>query len=154
MSMTIEKDELTPEGKAFEKALDELKDLEVVIGYQAGQASEANGVDMVDVAMWNELGTSRSPSRPFMRDSVDKHRNEIQSFMDKTAQSVVRGMNGKEALQQIGIFHKDLIQNEIKTGSFKANAEATIKKKGSSKPLIDTGHMRQSVNFEVRGKES
>ena len=35
-------------------------------------------------------------------------------------------------------------------GGFAPNAESTIKKKGSDQPLIDTGYMRQSVNYVVK----
>ena len=72
-------DTLTPEGERFMKELRELAELEVRIGYQRGQSAGTNTdndkprADLVDIAMWNELGTANSPSRPFMRDSVDKH---------------------------------------------------------------------------------
>ena len=50
------------------------------------------------------------------------------------------------------MFQKGLIQRKIVDGTFEPNAPSTIRKKGSSRPLIDTGRMRQSVNFIIRRK--
>ena len=52
-------------------------------------------------------------------------------------------------MKSIGVFQKGLVQAEIVDGDFEPNAPSTIKKKGSDKPLIDTGKMRQSVNFVI-----
>lgn len=57
-------------------------------------------------------------------------------------------------LKEIGIFQKDLIQEKITDGDFAPNAESTIRQKGSSKPLIDSGRMRQSVNYVIQKKGS
>ena len=69
-------DRLTPEGKKFYAEIEKLKRLQVRVGYKAGD-KEQDGVDLCDIAMWNELGTVRSPARPFMRQSVDNHLDEI-----------------------------------------------------------------------------
>ena len=41
------------------------------------------------------------------------------------------------------------MKNTFTTGSFTPNKPATIKRKGSSRPLIDTGHLRQSITSKV-----
>ena len=66
----------------------------------------------------------------------------------------MNGVSAEQVLKDIGIFQKDLIQDKIKEGDFAPNAESTVRKKGSSKPLIDTGRMRQSVNYQIRQKGS
>lgn len=50
----------------------------------------------------------------------------------------------------LGLMAKGLVQDEIVNGDFAPNAESTIQKKGSEQPLIDTGTMRQSVNFVIK----
>jgi len=142
----------TNEGQKLKRELERLNQMEVAVGYQAGASVYPDGTDVVDVAMWNEFGTSRSPSRPFMRDSVDNHRDEIEAFMIQKKGQLMNGASAEQILKDIGIFQKDLVQNEIREGSFQANAPSTIKKKGSSKPLIDSGTMRQSVQYQVRSK--
>lgn len=151
-------DNWTPEGKRFMKELRELAELEVGIGFQRDTASEENGTDIVDIAMWNEFGTEGKyggehiPSRPFMRDSVDKHIPAIEYMLKSQEDAFLNGASARKVLENVGIFQKDLVQTEIKQGDFVANAEDTIKRKGSDKPLIDTGQMKNSVNFWIQKK--
>jgi len=144
----------TADGKRFEKMLKELDKLQVRIGFQKGVATEEDGTDVCDVAMWNELGTVNMPSRPFLRKSVDENEEKINSFLKSTKGKILKGVSAEQILKEIGIFQKDLIQEKITEGSYTPNAESTIRKKGSSKPLIDTGKMRQSVNFVIQKKGS
>ena len=145
-------DRLTPQGKQFERMLKELTSKEVHVGFQRGDAKDENGVDMCDIAMWNELGTVRSPARPFMRQSVDNHTDEINRKFQSLQAAILTGRSAEQILKELGIFQKDLMQNEIITGDFVPNAPSTIRRKGSSKPLIDTGRMRQSVNYVIKPK--
>lgn len=144
-------DKLTPEGKKFMKELEELGKLQVRVGFQHGrEISQADGTDMCDIAAWNELGTSNGiPSRPFMRDSVDKHADEVNRMLEEQATLLKRGVSAKQILKNLGEFQKGMIQQEILDGQFEPNAESTIRKKKSDKPLIDTGHMLQSVNYQI-----
>lgn len=147
-------DKVTAEGKKLQKILKELADKEVRVGFQQGKATEEDGTDVCDIAAWNELGTVNMPSRPFLRMSVDDNSDKINSFMSAQKRSIINGEPAERILKKIGIFQKDLIQEKITEGSFAPNAPSTIKAKGSSKPLIDTGRMRQSVNFEIKQKGS
>lgn len=144
----------TADGKRFEKMLKELNGLQVRIGFQRGEATDENGTDMCDIAAWNELGTVNSPSRPFLRKSVDENESEINAFLKSSKKKLLCGVSAEQVLKEIGIFQKDLIQEKITEGSFEPNAESTIRRKGSDKPLIDTGKMRQSVNFVITKKGS
>ena len=147
-------DKVTADGKKLQKILKELADKEVMVGFQQGKATEEDGTDICDIAAWNELGTVNMPSRPFLRMSVDDNSDKINSFMSAQKRSIINGEPADRILKKIGIFQKDLIQEKITEGSFAPNAPSTIKAKGSSKPLIDTGRMRQSVNFEIKQKGS
>lgn len=146
------KDKVTADGKKFEKMLKELAEKEVRVGFQHGKATEEDGTDICDIAAWNELGTVHIPARPFLRMSVDDNESKINSFLQSKKKQLASGTSAEQILKEIGIFQKDLIQEKITEGSFEPNAESTVKKKGSSKPLIDTGRMRQSVNYEIKAK--
>lgn len=146
------KDQITPDGIRFQKMLKELADKEVRIGFQHGAAAEENGTDVCDVAAWNELGTEHIPSRPFLRKSVDENESRINAFLQSKKKDLVSGTSAGQVLKEIGVFQKDLIQEKITEGDFVPNADSTIRKKGSSKPLIDSGRMRQSVNYVIQKK--
>ena len=147
-------DRTTSDGKRFERMLKQLADKQVRIGFQRGNATEDDGTDVCDVAAWNELGTVNMPSRPFLRKSVDENENKISNFLQSQKSDLISGVSAEQILKEIGIFQKDLIQEKITEGSYAPNAESTIRKKGSSKPLIDTGRMRQSVNYVITKKGS
>lgn len=147
MSLTIS--DLTPEGRRFLNELKKLGELEVQVGFQGDQTYE-DGTSLAEVAAYNELGTSDTPARPFMRQSFENHEKELQAACDRVCQAIASGKTAEEALDELGVFLKGLVQMEIVNGEFAPNAASTIRQKGSDQPLIDTAHMRQSVNYVIK----
>ena len=149
-------DRLTPEGKRFYAEIEKLKANEVFIGFQAGHkvhtSDKGEAVDMAEIAMFNELGTSTSPSRPFLRMTVDENQEKISAMCEAEAKKLANGGSAEQGLKRLGAFGVSLVQEKIGNGSFTPNSPATIKMKGSDKPLIDTGQMRQSVHYVIRAK--
>lgn len=148
-------DRLTPEGKKFYAELEKLKKNEVFIGYQAGHAThkdEETGeeVDMAQIAMFNELGTSTSPPRPFLRMTVDENQPKINAMCEQQAKNIAKGGTAEQSLKELGAFGVSLVQEKIGNGTFTPNKPSTIKAKGSAKPLIDTAQMRQSVHYVIK----
>lgn len=154
---TVEFSDMTPEGKKFMQQLKELADLEVCVGFQSDDGSYDGGASVMEVAAYNELGSSDTPPnpppRPFMKQSFENHENELQKACDNVNKTLANGGTAQQALNELGVFLKGLVQEEIVSGGFAPNAESTVKKKGSAQPLIDTGLMRQSVNFVVRKRK-
>ena len=141
----------TPQGRKLQKELKKFSQMEVAVGFQSGKVSEKDGTDICEIATYNEFGTSTIPSRPFLRDSVDKNRNQINAFFAAQIKAICNGQTDTEtALKKVGIFHVGNVQQIIRNGDFKPNAPSTIRRKGSSHPLIDTGTMRRSVEYVVR----
>lgn len=145
----IEISNLTKEGKKYFNELKKLSKMEIRVGFQSGKAKEENGTDLVEIAAFNELGSSNVPARPFMKQSFENHEDELQAACSKAIKTVSSGGSAEQALNQLGVTCKALVQMEIRDGKFVPNAESTIKKKKSDKPLIDTGTMRQSVQYVV-----
>ena len=54
--------------------------------------------------------------------------------------------------EKIGIIIVNDIKTTMVTGNFTPLKSSTIKAKGSTKPLIDTGELRNSISYEVRNK--
>lgn len=148
--MSIGFSDLTPEGRRYFRELEKLAKLEVQVGFQRGEAAYEDGTDLVDIAAYNEYGSSDTPARPFMKQSFENHEDELQKACDKVNQTLSNGGTAEAALKQLGVYAKGLVQQEIVDGSFEPNKPSTVKKKGSDKPLIDTGTMRQSVNYVIK----
>jgi hypothetical protein len=154
-------DKITADGKRFFKQIEELKKLQVRVGYQQGKAKARkrkpggtvadSDVDILDIAMWNELGTARAPARPFIRQSADRNKSAIEKFCADRLKKVTQGGTAEQALNAIGAMQKALIQDAISKSKEWAepDADATVDRKGSDVPLIDTGRMLQSVNYVI-----
>ena len=144
--------DMTPEGRRYFQELQKLADLEVQVGFQEGQQYE-DGTSLAEVAAYNEFGSSDTPERPFMKQSFENHEKELQAACDMVNQTLASGGTAEQALDKLGVAVKGLVQEEIVEGGFAPNAESTVKKKGSEQPLIDTGYMRQSVNYVIKRRE-
>jgi len=153
MIMGFDEKDLTPEGKRYLKELENLATLQIKVGFQAGDVIYENGADLVEIAAYNEFGNSDTPARPFMKQSFENHEADLKKACEKFNKKLASGGSAEEALKKLGVFAKGLVQSEIVDGQFAPNAPSTIKKKGSDKPLIDTGTMRQSVNYVITTKE-
>lgn len=113
-------------------------------------AETKDGQNLASIAAYNEFGTSKIPSRPFMAQTFDLNNSQTKRFIDKEYGKVLdRKQSIADGLYKIGIFYQEKTQSQISLGKFAPNKPATIKAKGSSKPLIDTGRLRKSINFEV-----
>jgi hypothetical protein len=124
-----------------------LRPKRVKVGFPASKASASN----IEKALWNEFGTSRGiPERPFMRNTMRNNRAKYQNALKATASAILTGgITTGAVLSRLGILAQGDIQAEITTLNTPANAPSTVKAKGSSKPLIDTGAMRQAVTWAL-----
>ena len=144
--------DMTPEGKKFLKELRLMESLEVCVGFQEGQGTYEDGADLVEVAAFNELGSSSTPARPFMKQSFENNEAALQKVCEDANKVLANGGTAQQALSRVGVVAKGLVQDEIANGNFAPNAERTIEMKGSARPLIDTGFMRESVGFVIRNR--
>ncbi|HED5364335.1 hypothetical protein [Campylobacter jejuni] len=109
-------------------------------------AKYENGEYVASVAKTQEYGNLKIPARPFFRTAIQKNQAKWLNIFKN--QDLVN-QDLELSLNQVGeIARGDIISSIMQTNT-PPNAEATIKAKGSSKPLIDTGFMRSSVNFRV-----
>lgn len=114
------------------------------------EAAAAPAPTIPQIAHWNEFGTKRAPSRPAFRNSVDRNREKITEAISRIAAGIVDGRDTlSSGTKKLGLFGQALVRDEITILDHPPNAEYTIKKKGSSNPLIDTGQLRKAVSFEV-----
>ena len=97
----------------------------------------------------NEYGTSKIPQRPFMRTAVSKYGKSWGVKSAKAVQSVVKGMPISQVTELVGMQMKSDISKALTNGPWTPNAASTIAKKGSSRPLIDTGELRASITYKV-----
>lgn len=111
-------------------------------------------------AIYNEFGTRGGasgggwggpiPERPFMRNALRNNSRKYTAALAKSAQQILRGeVAVSTVLSKLGIMAQGDIQQEITSLNSPPNSPVTIALKGSSKPLIDTGAMRQAVTWKL-----
>jgi hypothetical protein len=122
----------------------------VTVGVHQGERN-MEGTDIAEYATYNEYGTEDIPSRPFMRTSFDENVATIQSDMNMALASAKAGGSVVAALKTVGERHQQRIQRTIKGRDFLPKlADSTIAaKKGSTKTLIDSGSMANSIRYVV-----
>lgn len=142
------------------KALDRLRqrlvgDNRVVnVGVPEGKREE-DGTPVAMIAAVHEFGSPSQgiPERPFLRVAVQRNRQKYVRLNRINLVKMLRGQaTVEQSLGQLGEMAKGDVQTEIRSGVFTPLKEATKKRKGSDKPLIDTGQMVQSIAWELGDK--
>lgn len=139
--------------KEFLKRFKRTKGAGVTVGIHAEDNApheSGDGATLVEVAIYNEFGTANIPERPFLRTAISEEKKKVAKFISRRIGRAIEGKMPMElALSQIGIKGQSLVRNKITRLKEPPNSPATIDKKGSSNPLIDTGLMRQSIAWKI-----
>lgn len=121
---------------------------EVAVGFPAGQAQAyPDGTPVAIVAAVHVYGLG-VPKRDFMGLAKD----EITTRTAPIIRAALTATNKEPLYDSAGLAAQAAIQNAIVALDDPPNAPATIKAKKSSNPLVDTGHMVESVTFVVRDR--
>lgn len=119
-------------------------------GEKGADRPDPDGPTVAEYATFNEFGTDQIPERSFMRSTFDANSDRYAKVMLAELGRIIDGK--QEIPKMLGLMGLDVandIQMGIETGDFTPNAPLTIAMKGSSKPLIDTGRLKNSIDFEV-----
>lgn len=114
-----------------------------------------DGTPVAAVAAWQEFGTQNAdgsqqiPERPAFRNSLRKGRDDVQRLIRERIDSTEMVV-GENLAHELGELVKGQLQTEIVELRRPPNAPATILRKGSSNPLVDTGKMLRSVTHRAR----
>lgn len=136
---------------------DVASDLAKLLGAKVGYLAETtgpqtydNGLTLAANAQIHELGTEHIPPRPFMRTGAEAF-DKMDRQIGNAIRDVIDGkMQPKQGSNRLGVMLQTEIKRAIRSGDFTPLKPATIKRKGSSTPLIDTGKLRQGVDVRTK----
>lgn len=111
-------------------------------------ATYPDGTNVAMVAALNDFGTSRTPPRPFFRNMIAAKKGEWPGGI--ALQLKRNDYDALKALRAVGEAIKGQLVQSIRDTNSPPLAESTIRRKGFSKPLIDTSNMIDSADYEVR----
>lgn len=90
------------------------------------------------------------PERSYLRAWFDENVDALQATMEHLIGQVVEGkISGRAALETIGGYVATHVQAYMVDLKTPPNAPSTIRRKGSSNPLIDTGQLKDSITWKV-----
>lgn len=113
-------------------------------------ASYPDGTSVASVAAFNEFGvpSHNQPPRPFFRNMVAAKQS---GWGDAVAQNLKAAhFDADTAMKRVGEGIKGQLQQSITELVSPPLAPSTVERKGSDKPLVDTGHMLASVDYDVK----
>lgn len=138
--------------RGYAKLMDYLraqKNLEMTVGLHA---EEAEGEAMA-AAELNEFGSPGGmiPARPAITGwAADNQDGVVRAMRGEMEAAYKARKNPIQRLDQLAQVCAGDIQGNIAAGIDPPNAESTVRRKGSSTPLIDTGAFRSSIRGRVR----
>jgi len=108
--------------------------------------------EVIKIGIQHEFGDPRLglPRRSFVRATVDENQREIFSLQRSVVRRVlVPGFSARREMGHIGRSVKNMIKAKIMSGRFAPLRPATIRKKGHSRPLIETKQLFKTIQHKV-----
>jgi len=118
----------------------------VKVGLPKGSNNYPDGTSVIMVGTVHEFGSPARniPQRSFLRSTVESNRSSYKDMFKKLAKNIIKGiLNKKQALGLIGL----QVQTDVKEKITDIKEPELKHREGN--PLIDTGHLRQSITFKV-----
>ena len=152
--------------RGYKKIINELEKTDnafVTVGIHegAGKYKKSKGQKgemplISQVAFWNEYGTSRAPSRPFIRSTIDSKGRAIRAFTKSLWGDVVRlRKSTKVALgalgTRVGVELQGRILNSISWAAANAASTTMLKSFGrgwTTRPLIASGTLLRAIGWQ------
>ncbi|KEI75881.1 hypothetical protein [Clostridium botulinum] len=96
------------------------------------------------------------PPRPVLEPAMDNSKETISKQMKQVAISALDGNNLTPELEKVGMLGQNIARDWFTSteNNWAKNSKDTIKRKGSDKPLIDTGELRKSITYTIKEGDS
>lgn len=128
------------------------KQVEVGVPKGAMHTSKGVSISMSLLANIHTYGSlSRGiPARPFLIPALEQNQDKYVKYLKSQTIPLLFGRAKQErVLNLLGEMSAGDVKKYFTSGRFVPLAASTIKQKGSSKPLIDTGQLRQSITYSI-----
>lgn len=125
-----------------------MPDSVVTVGIHEDTGMAATGeITMATLGAVQEFGTDTIPARPWLVPGVEGATEEILATIED---GIEDGLAPEMILNRVGLVAAGEVKMYITELRTPPNAPSTIAQKGSDNPLIDTGAMRASVNYQIQ----
>ena len=134
---------------------------DVLVGVPADKITRKDVMTNASLAYIHDQGSPAAniPARPFMRPGIMEVKDFIAKELEKGARGAMNGDAGAVdiALNRAGLKAQASIRGKINEGIAPELAPSTLaarraRGRTGTKPLVDTGQLRNSINYVVRKK--
>lgn len=120
----------------------------VTVGIHEEEGAQTDGeLTVAEIGSIHEFGAPEAgiPQRSFIRDWYD----ENQARVSQVLAELLQNNDQKEALKQFALWAEADVKDRINNGIAPPLSAETIRRKGSSLPLVDKGILRASIRAKV-----
>ena len=138
--------------KRIKQELKRIDNSAVNVGVLQSAGSYEGGQSIATIAVANELGvpSKRIPPRPFMHIAFDDNKSQLETKTSSLKDDIYSGRaTTRKALGILGEMHTGHIKMVIGSDKLEPNAPSTIRRKKTTKPLIEKGRLLGSITYEV-----
>lgn len=118
----------------------------VKVGLPKGSNNYPDGTSVIMVGSVHEFGSPARgvPQRSYLRSTMKEQRRAYKALFKKLAKKIAKGeITSEEAMNILGL----KVQTDVREKITELKAPPLKSRDGN--PLIDTGHLRQSIIYEV-----
>lgn len=140
----------------IKKAIAFFKHNRCLVGIPQEKSSrKSDEITNVELAFIHSNGSPKRniPPRPFIEPAIAQPEIK-QKIAERLKAAAVNAIEGnvsaaKKEMDKAGQYGENAVKDYIGSSNLTPNSEATIRRKGSAKPLIDTGSLRSSVTHVI-----
>lgn len=142
------------------RSIQELTKKVVLVGIPSTDGGRSGApINNATLAYIHEFGSPARniPARPFLHPTINRLRDQAVAMLRQAADYQMDHKPGDalNQLEALGTLAVAAVKNNIVAGGdprFAPLAAATIARKGSTSPLIDTGQLLNSITYVIRDK--
>jgi phage gpG-like protein len=125
-----------------------------ILGSRGGKQTTDGGITVIELAAIHEFGAPRAhiPERSFIRRTMTQREQDIVRKAAGLARAYITGkISMEQALNMLGAWAAAQIKNTITADEHipPPLKPRTIERKGSDRPLVDTGQLVNSITWKV-----
>lgn len=136
----------------IQKQFLELVKKEVAVGIPQEKNSKRGKITNAELLFVHEHGSpvKNIPPRPVLKPAIENNIDKIKFLYEEEFNNLINIKSNPNFLNELGLFSQNVIRERFTNNDWSPLMEKTIKKKGSTNPLIDTGELRKSITYVVR----
>lgn len=156
MKILTEIKELDHNLKSIQDAIKSIRELDVLVGVPQEKDSREGAISNAELAFIHTKGSPLRgiPARPIIEPAIEDNKEQVAELIKKSAQKALDGNKegAIESLERVGMQGQNIVRAWFTNpkNNWVPNSLKTIKLKGSTRPLIDSGELRKSITYVVR----